>query len=265
MGDFALAALGGASQGFSQGQLQHAEQQRRAKQLKLQQGIAKSNIELQAITAELRQAQAEKLRQPPEPKILSPSDLGKLRGPQGGTLPFGTTEKQAAQGGAVPGISEGLFQQQLRFQREEGLSAALLKQRLPIEPSPGERKEATQREASVKQVDRLREIFDDKKVGPIEGRKLQFRAFTGRNLTKKDAEFFSLTRAVENRVIREITGAQLSEAEATRILGQVPQMTDPPILWRAKWKETKKNLQELIALQKRQLRQKGQKRFQVLD
>ena len=58
------------------------------------------------------------------------------------------------------------------------------------------------------------------------------------------------TSAFKNAIIKEITGAQMSEVEAKRIMKQVPDITDPATRWNAKWQQSKKNLE---FLQKRRL------------
>ena len=55
-------------------------------------------------------------------------------------------------------------------------------------------------------------------------------------------EFKAETATLKNSIIKAITGAQMSEPEAQRIMGQIPLEIDPPKLWQAKARATRDNL-----------------------
>ena len=61
------------------------------------------------------------------------------------------------------------------------------------------------------------------------------------------ANFQASTSAFKNSVIKAITGAQMSEPEARRIMQQIPMETDKPEGWQAKYESTKRNLAYLQA------------------
>jgi len=73
----------------------------------------------------------------------------------------------------------------------------------------------------------------------------------------KQEEFRAATFTFKNAMIKAITGAQMSEPEAKRIMSQVPDIKDPPTRWRAKWRQSMKNIQEIQARRKQVLQQSG--------
>jgi len=127
--------------------------------------------------------------------------------------------------------------------------------------SPTERKEIAETRASVDALNNIKELYDDAKTrtGPVVGRLDPILGVFGWT-TQEQEDFMAATSAFRNRIIKEITGAQMSEVEAKRILKQVPQETDPPARWEAKWRQSKKNLE---FLQKRRLEILQQSGLQV--
>jgi len=69
--------------------------------------------------------------------------------------------------------------------------------------------------------------YQDEKVGPIAGRYATLQEWAGTN-TPEAARFMSLVRSYQNSMIKAITGAQMSEPEAVRLLGQMPTFKDNP-------------------------------------
>ena len=85
-------------------------------------------------------------------------------------------------------------------------------------------------------------------VGPASGRINQLSMkIPGGSVDPNMAEFFSEAQAVENRMIRAITGAQMSAQEAARIKNQLPTVIDKPEVFMAKLKATQRNLVEIIS------------------
>ncbi len=112
--------------------------------------------------------------------------------------------------------------------------------------SASERTAIAETAASLDSLDNLKSLFRSRKTktGPITGRVSPFTGLAG--LTSNEQEdFMAASSAFENKVIKEITGAQMSEQEATRILRQVPRVTDPPARWLAKEKQTRQNLKRI--------------------
>ncbi len=113
-----------------------------------------------------------------------------------------------------------------------------------INLAPSEREAIASNLATDDALDNLLSLVDAKFIGPIEGRVGAVKDIFGFN-TPQESEFRAATSTFRNQVIKEITGAQMSEKEATRILKQVPQENDPPSVWRAKWIQSKKNLERI--------------------
>ena len=110
----------------------------------------------------------------------------------------------------------------------------------------GERTALAETEASLDSLNNLQFLFDKTttRTGPLAGRIDPTKGLFG--LTTEDQEaFMAATSAFKNSVIKDITGAQMSEPEATRILKQIPDITDPPSRWKAKLEQTRRNLNVL--------------------
>lgn len=117
--------------------------------------------------------------------------------------------------------------------------------------SPTERTSIAETRASIDALNNIKELYDNAKTrtGIVVGRLDPVLGAFGLT-TDEQEDFMAATSAFRNQIIKEITGAQMSEVEAKRILKQVPQEKDPPARWEAKWKQSKKNLE---MLQKRRL------------
>jgi hypothetical protein len=128
---------------------------------------------------------------------------------------------------------------------------------LPGEPpSAGERKALADTQASIDRLEKLTELWEDADSGPIIGNIWKAAGFF--NLAPQAQEdFMAATRAVTNAIIKDITGAQMSQGEAERIIGQIPQHTDSPRRWRAKWKATLGNMEYLQHRRKQVLSESG--------
>lgn len=129
-----------------------------------------------------------------------------------------------------------------------------------IQPSAGERTAIAETRASIDSLDNLKNLFDSTQTttGPIAGRVSPTKGLFGLTTDEQEA-FMAATSAFKNSIIKEITGAQMSEVEAKRIMKQIPDITDPPTRWRAKWQQSKKNLE---FLQKRRLEILGKEGIQ---
>lgn len=95
-------------------------------------------------------------------------------------------------------------------------------------PSPEERAEIEKLFDSKKQLARVGQLFDPKFTGPAESRLGSFAQFTGvdvQDLKAKfpdDVKFRTAYQGVVNDYIKAITGAQMSEVEAKRIMKALP-------------------------------------------
>ena len=124
--------------------------------------------------------------------------------------------------------------------------------------SPTERTKIAETRASIDALNNIKELYDSAKTrtGMVVGRLDPVLGLFGLT-TNEQEDFMAATSAFRNQIIKEITGAQMSEVEAKRILKQVPQEKDPPARWEAKWKQSKKNLEMLQKRRLEILRQSG--------
>lgn len=121
----------------------------------------------------------------------------------------------------------------------------------PKPASPSERTAIAETNASLDALNNLETLFNKSTTttGPIAGRLETAKGFFG--LSSEDQEnLLAATAAFKNKVIKDITGAQMSEQEANRIMKQIPLETDPPTRWRAKKRQTEINLR---AIQRRRI------------
>ena len=107
-----------------------------------------------------------------------------------------------------------------------------------------EREALAQGAANLEILDNIRFLFDESFVGPIAGRVGRVKDIFGGN-AEKQSEFNAATAAMKNATIKAITGAQMGEPEAVRIMKQIPDVNDPPSVWKAKWRQTRINLRIL--------------------
>ncbi len=148
--------------------------------------------------------------------------------------------------------------------KEEGLldkmlaGAPLVEIGLGMPASAAERTAIAETRASLDALDNLKSLFDNPRTqtGPIFGRVAPVKGLAGLTTDEQEA-FMAATSAFKNKVIKEITGAQMSETEAKRIMKQIPDTIDPPARWRAKWEQTRKNLQFIQKRRSEVLRQSG--------
>jgi len=143
-----------------------------------------------------------------------------------------------------------LGQEKLAFLRAETTTpeqrAAVLGGGAVINISAGERERTAESLASMDALYNLRALYDSAKTrtGPLTGRVDPLIGQLG--LTSREQEdFMAASSAFQNKIIKEITGAQMSEAEADRILQQVPRIIDHPTRWEAKWGQSLQNLRYL--------------------
>jgi hypothetical protein len=124
--------------------------------------------------------------------------------------------------------------------------------------SASERTAIAETNASMDILDNLKVLFDNPntRTGPLVGRVDPTLGLIGKTPVEQE-DFMAATSAFKNKIIKEITGAQMSEVEANRIMKQVPDITDPPARWMAKWKQSRKNLEMLQARRKEVLKQSG--------
>jgi hypothetical protein len=127
----------------------------------------------------------------------------------------------------------------------------------PARPPGNLAQRTIENEAALDSLGRLEQMFTAgaaEDIGPAEGR--MRRAVQGMPLgvamlellgqdTPRFANFEAATRGFQNAMIKAITGAQMSEPEAKRIMGQIPAVEDNPVVWAAKYDQSVVNLKDL--------------------
>lgn len=120
-------------------------------------------------------------------------------------------------------------------------------------PTGAQRQQSAENTAVLAGLNRLRELAPTTGalsvwVGPVQGRVNSLKLTTpGVDVDPKMAEFFAETAAIKNRMIRAITGAQMSEPEAKRIMSQLPDIGQKPGVFLARMAATERNLEALNA------------------
>ena len=131
----------------------------------------------------------------------------------------------------------------------------------PIAPGAAARMRMDELEAGLSNMGDLWELFDSSYVGPWAGPWQQFMMGTpqavrgaleqvgvgpGKELSPAQAEFYAATASLNNEMIRLITGAQMSEVEAKRIMLELPGINNDPVVWKARFRSTQRNRQTLL-------------------
>lgn len=103
-------------------------------------------------------------------------------------------------------------------------------------------------QTAVDTLDRITKNYSDDMVGPIQGRvNAAQNTIPFVPVNKQFASFSADSATLRNAIIRAITGAQMSQPEAERIMSQIPSETDKPDVWNAKAASTRANLQNILA------------------
>lgn len=121
---------------------------------------------------------------------------------------------------------------------------SILKLEQKAAPSATERKDISEAAASLDSLDNLGTLFDSAFVGPFIGRAGQVKEIFGKNPDQQSA-FLAATAIFKNAIIKQITGAQMGENEAKRIMKQVPSPEDSPKTWKNKREQSIKNIEFL--------------------
>jgi len=136
---------------------------------------------------------------------------------------------------------------------------------LNINPaSPTERAKLAEGAASIDALNNMRNLFTEVSSGsglsaypgPIRGPVTGVMGAFEMAPAKKE-EFRAATTTFKNAMIKAITGAQMSEPEAKRIMSQIPDTKDPPTRWLAKWRQSMKNTLELLGRRQQVLSESG--------
>jgi hypothetical protein len=107
-----------------------------------------------------------------------------------------------------------------------------------------ERTSLAETQASMDALKRIKDLYDASYVGPVKGRVGGVGDIFGFN-PKVQSEFYAAEQSMKNAMIKAITGAQMSEPEAKRIMKQLPSSENPPSVWEARWNQSMENFKEI--------------------
>jgi len=124
--------------------------------------------------------------------------------------------------------------------------------------SAGEREKLAEGAASIDALNNIKTLFGKEFVGPLEGRRGSIQNIFGLNPEKR-TEFIAATAIMRNSIIKQVTGSQMSEPEAKRIIKQIPDEFDAPKVWNAKWKQSMLNVKMLQKRRQQVLKESGLK------
>lgn len=193
--------------------------------------------------------------------IPQEGELTPLQIRQQAAIAGGLTPAQVGELGEPPTLTE-LKAEVFEKLPPEDKRRILLKPEVEINlgkpPSPGERTAIAETEASIDALNNLKSLFDTDFVGPAGGRIGAIKNIFGLNPVRQEG-FIAATAAFRNQVIKQITGAQMSEPEAERIMKQIPNETDAPSVWLSKYEQSIKNLETINSRRREVLRQVGLK------
>lgn len=127
---------------------------------------------------------------------------------------------------------------------------------VPDKPSASERTNLIDDAGTLSRIDSLMSLYNDKYVGPIRGRIGATTEMFG-GITEDEADFRAENATLRNQVIKLITGAQMSEPEAKRIMRQVPDENNPPAVYEARLKRTRENVSMMAKKRREILQQSG--------
>ena len=130
-------------------------------------------------------------------------------------------------------------QGQLAERRAYGTQRAQLQ--VPDKPSQQERRDMVEDLTTIGQLDVLQNLYDPVFVGPIAGRYGSMTEVVGL-IGEDEATFRAQVASIKNQTIKLITGAQMSEPEAIRIMKQIPDTNNPPSVFQARLKQTRANI-----------------------
>lgn len=216
---------------------------------------------------------SDKLREALTPSLVVPEGLETTRITRG---PGGVT--QILERPKEPPPSQQISQEKLNrinelqdkiqagtaTERDEAMLDKMLTGVSPVQITIGKPAAASERtaiaetQASLDALDNLENLFNSAQTvtGPVAGRIAPAKGLLELTTDEQEA-FMAATSAFKNSVIKDITGAQMSEPEAKRIMKQIPDITDPPTRWKAKLEQTRKNLKDIQKRRSQVLQKSG--------
>src|SRR3990167_7722987 len=119
-----------------------------------------------------------------------------------------------------------------------------------IKSSSAQQQQMVDNSAALTQIELLREGFNPDWTGPLAGRYNTMQiALLDSGGDNAVAKYSARVSGLKNRFIKAITGAQMSEPEAMRIMKELPDMNLPPSTFMARLEVAEENLNLLVELQ----------------
>lgn len=144
---------------------------------------------------------------------------------------------------------------------KQGATTRFGNQNVTVVPGPG----ARPAEAEIKVLSEgdalrgiladTRQLFNPKWVGPLAGRVGDIKQqYIGQDEPGR-AEFIAKSNQYKNRLIKFITGAQMSEVETKRLINEIPGPLDPPSTYEAKLKTSNDNIDYVMRAYQQNMKQ----------
>jgi len=126
------------------------------------------------------------------------------------------------------GLSPKELQQRLDIARQTG-AEAVARQPIPTETA----KQLSELNTLLVQMDETENLYNPKFVGPVKGRIAGAKEATV-GLDPREVEFRATVRDMQDALLRARSGAQINEQEYRRLLRFLPDITNPPDVFRAR-------------------------------
>lgn len=125
-----------------------------------------------------------------------------------------------------------------------------------VKPGEAEMKLLSESDALKGHLQDLDKRYKPDWVGPLSGRFGALQAATA-GASPERSDFMAQAALYKNRLIKFITGAQMSEAETSRLIREIPDTNDPPTTFEAKRKISEANIDYVTKAYQQNMRQAG--------
>lgn len=102
------------------------------------------------------------------------------------------------------------------------------------------------------QMDKIEKAYDPKYIGPIKGRLGALRTMVdvpqvGLGATPEESNLRAEIKSVQNSIVYLKSGKQINESEFQRLMAELPDPNDPPVVFTTKLQRAKALLQDMLA------------------
>lgn len=170
--------------------------------------------------------------------------------------PFRLDDPSTATPAQVTAARKMLQNEKVEIAGAQGQAGAIARLNVPEKASGKERELLTEESSALENINTLSSLYNPEFVGPVAGRASGIGERVGA-ISAPNAEFRASVAQFRNKIIKQITGAQMSETEATRIREQLPETTNPPAVFEARLRQTAGNLEVLAGRRREILKQTG--------